>query len=271
MNIAIHGVPRSGTSWVGEILNSSPVTIYKYQPLFSYAFKNFLNPDSSSDDVHRFFRLLAEKSNGFLDQEEARLEGVLPAFSKRSPTHVVYKEVRYHHILGNLLQKAPEFRLVAVIRNPLSVISSWVSAPREFRKDQGWIVAQEWKFAARKNRGRPEEFFGLEKWKEATQLFLNLERRFPDKVYILLYEALVQSPEIEVYNLFRFCNLKVSNQTKKFLTESTGMEVPGTYSVYRTGNTTGKWKTILSPEIAESIVQEIRAANLERFLAENGA
>jgi len=270
-NIAIHGVPRSGTTWVGEILNSSPQTVYKYQPLFSYAFKSFLTPESPAQEIQKFFRLLAARRERFLDQEEARLEGTLPTFFKRSPTHLVYKEVRYHHILDNMLKKASDIRLVAVIRNPLSVVSSWVSALDEFRKDQGWIVAQEWKYATRKNRGRPEEFFGFEKWKEATQLFLNLELQFPDKVYVLNYETLVHSPEREVDNLFRFCKLKVSSQTRKFLAESTAVEKPGTYSVYRAGKTTRKWKTFLSPEIAESIVKETRAANLQRYLAEKGA
>ena len=40
--VAIHGVPRSGTSWIGEIINSSPNVLYKFQPLFSYALKDFL-------------------------------------------------------------------------------------------------------------------------------------------------------------------------------------------------------------------------------------
>ena len=39
--ISIHGVPRSGTSWLGQILDSSPKVRYKFQPLFSYAFKKY--------------------------------------------------------------------------------------------------------------------------------------------------------------------------------------------------------------------------------------
>ena len=34
------GVPRSGTSWFGELFNSSPRVAYRFQPLFSYAFKD---------------------------------------------------------------------------------------------------------------------------------------------------------------------------------------------------------------------------------------
>ena len=36
--VGVHGVPRSGTSWLGQILNASKKVNFKFQPLFSYAF-----------------------------------------------------------------------------------------------------------------------------------------------------------------------------------------------------------------------------------------
>ena len=41
--ILITGVARSGTSWIGQIIDSSPEVVYRFQPLFSYAFKGFLD------------------------------------------------------------------------------------------------------------------------------------------------------------------------------------------------------------------------------------
>ncbi len=60
--IAVHGVPRSGTSWLSEIFNSSPRVLFKYQPLFSYVLKDFLNPGSSREEIGAFF----EKSGRIL-------------------------------------------------------------------------------------------------------------------------------------------------------------------------------------------------------------
>ena len=37
------GVARSGTSWLGQIFDSSPEVRYSFQPLFSYEFKNRVN------------------------------------------------------------------------------------------------------------------------------------------------------------------------------------------------------------------------------------
>jgi len=253
---------------VGELLNSSPRTIYKFQPLFSYALKDYLSPESSTADIDRFFGLLARTSDAFLDQEKARGEGSLPKFAKLEPTHVVYKEVRYHHLLANMLDKAADVRLVAVIRNPLSVIASWVSAPREFRRDHGWQISEEWRLAPSKNRGRAEEFFGFEKWKEAAHIFLALENRFRDRVHVLLYEDLVQSAATSVDRLFEFCGLALTRQTRDFLADSTRLDVPDVYSVYRSGNIGAKWKSVLSPEIIDAITVLTRSAGLGRFLTE---
>ncbi len=38
-NIVIHSVLCSGSSWLGEIINSSPNVLYQFQPLFSHEFQ----------------------------------------------------------------------------------------------------------------------------------------------------------------------------------------------------------------------------------------
>jgi hypothetical protein len=228
--------------------------------------KGFLAPDSSPERINQFFNMLCATDDAFMDRLEQRREGKLPVFAKQPPTHLVYKEVRYHHILENLLRNDPGVRLVAVVRNPLSVIASWASAPREFRADQGWDLHREWRYAELKNGARPEEYFGFEKWKEATLLFLRLESQFAGRVCLLRYESLVGATETEVEGAFKFCGLPVSNQTREFLAESTCVEVPDAYSVYRAVETTQKWKSVLSPDIAESIVAQTRAAKLGQFL-----
>ena len=54
--VAIHSVPRSGSTWLGQIFNSHPKVNFRYQPLFSYAFKDYLNEASSSEDIEAFFK-----------------------------------------------------------------------------------------------------------------------------------------------------------------------------------------------------------------------
>ena len=101
IRVAVHGVPRSGTSWIGEILNSSPHTIYRFQPLFSYAMKGALTECSPLKEIDSFFRTLESIEDDFINQTEKRQTGQFPKFSKGTPSHIVYKEVRYMNILPN--------------------------------------------------------------------------------------------------------------------------------------------------------------------------
>src|SRR5690606_40577357 len=57
--IAIHGAPRSGTSWLGQVFNSHPQVQYRYQPLFSYAFKGRVGAHSSRQEFLDLFADLA--------------------------------------------------------------------------------------------------------------------------------------------------------------------------------------------------------------------
>src|SRR5690606_410177 len=161
--IAIHSVPRSGSTWLGNIFNSHPKVAFKYQPLFSYTFKNALDEKSTKNDILNFYKNINNSNDNFINQKEGIVKGIIPEFIKRPPlTHCCYKEVRYHNILENLLEKDSTIKVIGLIRNPLSVIYSWLNAPKEFRKDLDWRVSEEWRYAPKKNLNKPEEFNGYE-------------------------------------------------------------------------------------------------------------
>jgi hypothetical protein len=265
--VAVHGVPRSGTSWIGEILNSSPNTIYRYQPLFSYAHKEFLTNSSTREDIYEFFNRLASCKDSFTNQINKRDSGDLPKFSKKNITHIIYKEVRYINILFNMMRKTEDVFLCAVIRNPISVINSWLKAPREFRRDLGWSELEEWRYSLKKNLNRPEEYNGYEKWKEAANIFIQLKKTFPQRVYLLKYSELLKNPIQEAKNIFTFLNLNFSKQTEKFIYKSTNFNNHDPYSVYRQNkNEDNNWKTELNPIIFNQIVDDIKNTHLETFI-----
>src|SRR5438552_3598208 len=99
--VVIAGVARSGTSWLGEILDSSPDVAYRFQPIFSYAFKDAVNEDSTREDFERFFRGIYESHDDFLLQRDKREGGLFPTFTKNpQPKYLVWKEARYQYVLG---------------------------------------------------------------------------------------------------------------------------------------------------------------------------
>lgn len=264
--IAIHGVPRSGTTWLGEILNSSPNVLYKFQPLFSYELKDYLNEKSSASDINSFFEKLEFTHSSFLDQTVSKAKGTSPDFKKDEITHIVYKEVRYHHIINNLLQNDPEIKVIGIIRNPFAVINSWLHAPREFRRDLGWTEAEEWKYASKKNQNKPEEFYGYEKWKEVAFLFQDLQSRFPDRFYLINYAQLLVSTSDVVSKLFEFCNLNLTDQTKNFIKTSKSIDDSDTYSVFKIKENDNQWKDSLNSDIIKDITTDLEKSPLNIYL-----
>mgnify|MGYP000005056777 CR=1 FL=1 len=174
IRVAIHGVPRSGTSWLGAIFDSSPNVCFKNQPLFSYKLKGYLNERSTKEKINRFFSLLEKTTDSFMDQVEGKSKGTIPLFEKKDLTHIVYKEARYHNILPNLMQEDEDIKVIGIVRNPKSVLSSWYHAPKEFNQ-KAWSFVDEWENAQHKNLGKIEEFYGYNKWKEVLLLFLDLK------------------------------------------------------------------------------------------------
>ena len=265
--IALHGAPRSGTSWLGEVLNSAPQLAYRYQPLFSYAFKDALTPDSTAGEIDTFFDEIAASQDDFLLQTAQRESGHMPQFSKTTSTHVAYKEVRYHHLPAVILRRNPDVKFVFILRDPRAVIASWLGAGREFRHDLGWDVVREWRAAPSKNQGRPEEFYGFEKWKDSATIFLDLAARHPQRVRLVWYSDLLASPEESTEELFRFCDLPVGDQTRDFVTGKISGARDSDYSVFRAPRRRDDtWRAHLPKTIRESIETELADTTLSRFL-----
>lgn len=256
--IAIHGVPRSGTSWLGSIFDSSPETIYKLQPLFSYAFKGFIDEKSSSEKINSFFELIKDSGDEFINQTKNKQTGAYPTFFKNiNIDAIVYKEARYHSILENMLAQCRDVKVVGIIRNPFGVINSFFNAPKEFRRELGWDEIEEWRFAKKKNMESPENYYGYEKWKEVTKLFIKLQQIFPQNFRVVKYEDLTTNTLLEVKNIFAFCELEVSQQTTDYIDNSKKTHSDDAYAVFRNNHRHDAWKE----NLAKTIIEEIRTDN----------
>lgn len=264
--IAIHSVPRSGSTWMGSIFDSHPNVVYKFQPLFSYPFKGYLTPTSEKKDIDSFFEKISKTEDPFIDQKEAKKKGKIPSFEKKTTNTIVYKEVRYHNILDNLLQKDKTIMVIGLIRNPLSTLFSWINAPSEFRKEKGWKIDEEWRFAPKKNRNKPEEFNGYQKWKEVALLFHILKEKFPDQFHIVNYHDLLHNTEETIRNIFSLVGLNFSNQTCKFIKSSKSHTNNDAYSVYKKKKGDEAWQGKLNPEIIQFIKQDLHSSFLKKYL-----
>ncbi|MDO6758740.1 sulfotransferase domain-containing protein [Tamlana sp. 2_MG-2023] len=251
--IAIHSVPRSGSSWLGSIFDSSPHVAYRLQPLFSYTHKGQIGEQANLYEINAFFADIYNTEDEFVLQRDSKLRGIIPRFEKDEISHILYKEVRYHNVLKNLLEKDKELKVIGLIRNPFSVISSWLKAPKEFKKELGWVVDEEWRWAPKKNKGKVEEFNGFEKWKEVVFLFLKLKQKFPEQFYLLEYEDLISNKKVQIEKLFSFSDLEIHEQTLGFLENSSKKNDKDAYSVFKIKKHDEDWKEELPKNIIEDI------------------
>ncbi len=265
--ISIHGAPRSGTTWLGQILDSSPTVRYKFQPLFSYRFKNRINTLRDEADIKRYYSELYQTSDEFLDQIKQKEKGIHPTFSNKmeKPEYLVTKMVRHHYIVPHLLNSLKNIKFLFIVRHPCGVLKSWKNAPREFDSEK-WIFQNEWEFAQSKNCFKPEEYYGYHKWKEITKLFLEMEKLYKEQALIIKYEDLVKKPFETTEEIFNFCDLEISDQTKNFIEKSTQIEQGDAYSVYKGKKDVNDWKVELDTAIVNKVYQDLKDTEFEQFL-----
>jgi hypothetical protein len=260
--VGLHGAPRSGTSWIGELFNAAPEVAYRFQPFFAYAFRPRVDAARTPEDLDRILDAIAATDDDFvLQRRPDRLADPELAFAKTQATRLVYKEARYHQLLP-MLMKIPRFRGVGIVRSPFAVLDSWVAAPKEF--DPGWDFAAEWRHAPSKNGGRAEEFFGYEGWKRAMLIFLRLAGEYPERFRLLHYERLVADPAGEIAPLFDWLGLALSPQVADFLARARGRDDGDPYGVFRSGGPRPASGAI-TPEIRAAILDDLRASGLEAF------
>lgn len=263
--IGLHGAPRSGTSWIGQIFNSAPQVAYRFQPFFAYAFRQRIDHARTAGDFDDILRDIALSDDAYILQAgERRLARREVDFVKSEPEVMVYKEVRFHHLLP-ILMGVERFKGVGIVRDPIDVLSSWIKAPREF--DPTWSVEEEWRSAPRKNCGRPEEFYGYEGWKRAALLFQDLQAAEPRRFRLLSYDALLRQPMATLTALFEALELRMSDQVADFVERSmtTGDDDP--YGVFR-DISRGPAPAALPTAIQDWIVEDLRRCGLERHLRE---
>jgi hypothetical protein len=262
--IGIFGTPRSGTSWLGHIFNSHPDVALRFQPLFSYGHKGSLTTCSSAKEIRTFFEEILSTQDAFATMTSV-VQKNYPAFNKAAlPTHIVFKETRYLHIIENILTQCSDVKIIGIVRNPLAVMASWILAPKEF--NPAWDINNEWRSAPSKNLNRPEEFFGFDKWKQSTEDFLRFTAKFPTQFLLLSYDELNRAPLGTTKKLFAFCGLEICDQVQEFLIASKSRHDPDPYSVYRSNANDEHWKGVLPDEIVKQIMIELKNTPLDIFL-----
>ena len=261
----ITGMPRSGTSWIGQIVDSCPDVRYKMSPLFSYEFKNQIPEGASREQWERVFSGAYESQDDFINQTTRRREGEYPTFPHKRNTEVmlVIKYNRFQNLTEEMLERFPEMKMLAVVRHPCGAIHSWLTAPKEFPPDADPI--EHWRSGAAKKSGSGD-FFGFDDWCWVTRLHVRLAKERPAQVRLARYEQFVDDAKAQTEMLFDWLGLEYTDQTARFVEASQRDSVPGDYSVFKPSTVKDRWRAELQPEIRDAIVDELEGTDLAEFL-----
>ena len=264
--IAIWGLPRSGTSWLGQIFNSSVYTLYRFQPLFSYQFKNRISLSSKNNDIEKLIIDVVNTDNKLIiDGIGPKKELNLLNFDKvQVPTHLVMKHVRYIHLIETFISRSENIKVIAIVRHPCATINSWLRCKNEFLSK--WDISEEWEYANKKNNNKDGEYFGFNKWKEGVEIFEKLASKYPNRFYLQHYSELLRDPFNEVRKLFQFSELKLCSQVLKFIERSTSIQFEDDYSVFKCKKKDNNWKQQLPSFIIEKIENDLIGTNYEKYM-----
>lgn len=256
-------MPRSGTSWLGQIFASHPDTRFKLDPLFSYAFKDSLDAESSGADWRELFANAYSTADEYMDQDFLRRDGLVPTFDKSpDPSWLVIKAVRRHQLIRNLLEIVDDLRVVLLVRDPRAMIASWLQHPREF--PDGADPRTEWRSGSCRKTSE-NEFWGFDDWLWVTKEFEEISSDSPDRAYLLRYEDLLGDTRTAVESLFSWCGLDLDPQTTDFLTAGTVHDSRG-WSVFKSPEELRSRSLKLDEDVEASMINEVRMAGLEHFL-----
>jgi hypothetical protein len=247
--VAIFGCPRSGTSWLGQLFNAHEAVAYRYQPLFSYEFKNWFGERGvSAESLDAFAQALLGAQSDFVLQD-LRPPKVPPI------THLVWKEVRYHALMPLLAALPGLHKLIYIHRPALQVINSWYRAPKEFRAGQD--IHAEYLHAPSKNTD-PCEYNGFLKWKESLALALAVKAAQPGKVVFVSYDRLRADAPGQMGALLDEVGLAMTDQVLGFIAASTTQHHDDAYSVFRSREA----EITLPDDIVRHLASDAEAAEL---------
>lgn len=259
------GMPRSGTTWLSQIFESSPHVLMRLSPNYSYPLKNMLNETSSKGDWEEQLRAALYTDDPFMTQNWRREKGELEWIEKTSTDLrlLMIKDTRFHSLYQSGMNLFPKSKCLFVVRNPCGHLNSWKTS-KEFPEEA--VFEDNWRSGACRKSEGPGEYWGFDDWKALTQAFANLEKQEPNRYKVFRYEDLVADPSGVTKILFDFIGQNLHSDVASFLSRSHAVHDPNVFSVFRSPKVAERWRKEFPEAIARKIYDELSGTEYERFL-----
>ncbi|MDE0051136.1 MAG: sulfotransferase [Rhodospirillales bacterium] len=259
------GMPRSGTTWLSQIFESSPDFIVRLSPNYSWEFKNRLDQNSSREEWASSFSYALHADDEFITQNFRRVTGELSTFPPRSMETVkrlAIKDTRFHDLYQRCMELFSDAQAIYLVRHPGGMLNSWWRS-KEFPAQARF--ADEWRGGACRKIEGPGEYWGFDDWRDLTMRFLALERQAPARYRVCRYEELVRDRVRIASDLFEFAGCALRPETLAFLEESESRHDDRTYAVFKNPSVAERWRSELPEDIREAIRAELAGTPLEDY------
>lgn len=257
--IGLFGTGRSGSTWVGSIIDSHPEVAYRFEPFHRLHHRRAVTSwreriergDVENENLPNLYRLLLPahpevekppffpKSNAlnlgkrWLWPPARRIAPLALPFAKlyapRGRPPLVFKQVSLARVFEQLAVRT-SMRLVYLIRDPRGVVASLTQGQRQGVMPTGqWsvldsLMAKHDPELARRYTPQLDRLTPIEK---NTLLWrMEVERataacREEDNTLLVSYEAMCEDPFTHARRIFEHCGLEFTEQTQRFLELST--------------------------------------------------
>jgi hypothetical protein len=257
--LLIFGAPRSGSTWLAEIVSSIPGHSQVFEPLYPLYVKEargagvkknmYLEPEQKWEEGRVFLeRVLSGKlMNSWLASQ-------MPLSKVLSTRRLVIKFVRANLIAGWICENFPVKPPALVIRHPCAVVSSLLQ--KNWTPGKDVLLANPYFVRHPEIRQRCVDLSTAEEmnalaWCLHYHAPLSLPKPYP--FVLLCYEKMVRDGAYEIGRLFEEWNLELTEDIIRKLNKPSDTSTPTSQIMYGSDPLAG-WKKRLSHEQIERIL-----------------
>ena len=251
----ILSMPRSGSSFLSQLIEADGTTALRLSPFFSYTFRKMSYELNDMNDIKMWCNALVLSDDPFVCQEVRRETGEYPSVQSETEKRVLYiKDTRNFFDYVRLFFISQEINFIFLSRALPTQLNSWLSSPEWKGLDYN---ANNILYANnRKNlEDNPtDEYWGIADYFYFDRLMNDFIKKFPKRCVQVHYEDLVVGRFDSLLKVDP--DLDLEKLKGRFNVLGSGSAQGSTpYSVYRERGYTGK--TLLPSELPDDLLSEI--------------
>jgi hypothetical protein len=270
-SVLICGMQRSGTTWLGDVLNYDNAYRMIYEP-----FHNRRVPHVAQYKTWQYLRT-DDESLEFLEPATAIFEGRIrswwmSAYNRRCiARRRLIKDVRCLMMIGWIRKHFPEMPVILLLRHPCAVLNSMLQLHWQSHAADGFLSQPQLMedhlepFRADIEAAAGDVDDNLFAW--CANYYVALRQLAGQRVFVAFYESLLMDPRTEVARLFAFLGRTFDDRIfARMMLPSVQVRVSSdgdSSAVLSGGDMIDGWRTHISPAQLERALELLKRFGLD--------